>query len=205
MRLFLVRHGETAWNSEKRLTGHSDIPLSALGEQQALLVAARLADDTLDAVYASDLQRAVRTAELIIAGRKVEVIQDDSWREVNYGAWDGLTAVEIESRFPGDLQARAADPDGWAPLGGETRAAMHQRVVAAAQLLRERHREQTVLVVTSSGPLDVLHRWLTGSDLPGRASERNANGAISYVEWDSERPRVVFWNYLAHLQSPASS
>ena len=202
MRLFLVRHGETAWNFEKRLTGHSDVPLSALGEQQARLLGARLADQALDAVYASDLQRAAGTAELILAGRGPEVTRDAAWREINYGAWDGLTAVEIQTRFPGELEARAVNPDGWAPSGGETRRAMHTRITAAIQILRMRHPGGTVLLVTHSGVLDVIYRWLNGRDLPGRASERNANGALSRIDWDAEVPQIAFWNDVGHLREP---
>ncbi|MHB8156286.1 MAG: histidine phosphatase family protein, partial [Desulfocucumaceae bacterium] len=73
-RVFLVRHGETIWNSEQKLQGHADIPLSDKGRQQAKALAERLAPRSISAVYCSDLGRAVETASQIAETRKLEVI-----------------------------------------------------------------------------------------------------------------------------------
>ena len=92
LELWLVRHGETDWNFERRMQGHSQTRLSALGVRQAQCLAARLKGETFDAVYSSDLERALQTAQVVFPER--EIIQDRRLREITYGVLDGTTELE---------------------------------------------------------------------------------------------------------------
>jgi len=83
--LLLVRHGETDWNAEGRLQGHTDRPLNDFGRRQAAALAERLADDDIDAVYASDLARARETAEILADRLGLAVVTDPDLRERNWG------------------------------------------------------------------------------------------------------------------------
>ena len=99
-RLCLVRHGETAWNAERRLQGHTDIPLNAHGLAQAQATAASLAGERFDAAYSSDLARARQTAEAIAGRCRLTPAFDDRLRERHYGAFQSLTYDEARARYP---------------------------------------------------------------------------------------------------------
>ena len=104
--ILLARHGETDWNSGRRVQGHTDIPLNAAGVEQARALAEQLAGEPLTAVFSSDLSRALDTARAVAAVHGLEVTVDPRLREKNFGTWEGLTDVEIAERFP-DASARA--------------------------------------------------------------------------------------------------
>lgn len=152
--LLLVRHGETDWNRDGRWQGQADAPLNERGREQARALADELAGEPVEAVYASDLSRARETAEIIAArldGRPVEV--DPRLREVHVGAWSGLTMAEIEERYPAAVARwRAGDP-AHDFAGGETYAAMGERVVDALAEIASRHPEGEVLVVLHGGSI----------------------------------------------------
>ena len=98
--ILFVRHGETDWNVEQRVQGHSDRPLNANGEAQARALADKLRDDRIDAVYASDLARARDTAAPVAEAHGLEVELLPGLREKDFGTWEGLLDTEIRERFP---------------------------------------------------------------------------------------------------------
>ena len=99
-RLLLVRHGVTEFNDTRRFCGYSDIEMNATGQRQADSLRDRLAGEKIDAVYSSDLKRALETAEAISSGRNVDIVACPELREMNYGDAEGLTFQEIGSRYP---------------------------------------------------------------------------------------------------------
>jgi probable phosphoglycerate mutase len=154
--LILVRHGETDWNRDGRWQGHADAPLNDRGREQARALADELADENVAAVYSSDLSRARETAEIVAARLNRPVDVDARLREVHVGGWSGLTTEEIETRFPDDVARwRAEDPQHTFD-GGESYAAMGERVVAALEEIAARHPGKHVLVVLHGGPIRAL-------------------------------------------------
>ena len=97
--ILLARHGETDWNRDLRVQGHSDTPLNETGRAQARELARSLAAEPIHAIYASDLARARETAEIVAAARKLEVSSEPGLRERSFGSWEGLTRQEIDDRF----------------------------------------------------------------------------------------------------------
>jgi broad specificity phosphatase PhoE len=167
-RLLLVRHGESTWNADGRWQGQADPPLSSLGEQQAAEAATRV--DSIDAVWASDLARARRTAEIVAGGLGasgpgigrlgVEVQVDPRLRERDAGEWQGYTRAEIEELWPGYLAT------GRRPPGYESDDALLARVLAAIDEIGAAHRGESVLVVVHGGIVRTLERHF-GDDLHG--------------------------------------
>ena len=147
--ILLARHGETDWNREGRWQGWADPPLNPTGRVQAAALAEQLAETPLDAVYSSDLRRALETAELLAEPHQLNVVTDPDLREIDIGAWSGLTRVEIAERFP----------DGSRP-GGETREQHSVRVLAAVERIARAHPGERVLVVAHGGCLRALQRHL---------------------------------------------
>jgi len=161
--LLLVRHGETDWNRELRFQGQADPPLNDAGRAQARELARTLAEVEIDAVYTSDLRRAVETAEIVAAGRGIPILAEPGLREVDVGSWSGLTREQIEERFPG-----ARDHDG------ETREAHLARVVATVERIAAENDGKRVLIVSHGGSLRALH----GHALKVESVPRIANCAV---------------------------
>ena len=109
--ILLARHGETDWNRNGRVQGHTDIPLNATGIAQAQALAERLAGEPLAAVFASDLERARVTAAAVAARHELPVSIDPDLREKNFGSWEGLTDGEIAERFPAAVRGRWGDAE----------------------------------------------------------------------------------------------
>jgi broad specificity phosphatase PhoE len=153
--LLLVRHGETAWNAERRWQGHADPPLNDVGRAQARELADQLADEPLTAVYSSDLVRAHETARIVAERHGLDVVVDRDLREIDVGAWSGLTHDEIRLRFPQDLE-RWQTTGVAAERGGETTEQLHERVVAAAERIARGHEGEQILIVSHGGALRTL-------------------------------------------------
>ncbi|HOP54967.1 MAG TPA: histidine phosphatase family protein, partial [Bacillota bacterium] len=97
---YLVRHGTTQYNLENRFQGHLDIPLSNQGIEQAKKLADYLKDKKIDAIYTSDLKRAVQTAEYIAAAKSMKYRLLPSLREVDVGELEGLRWHEVKKEYP---------------------------------------------------------------------------------------------------------
>ena len=154
--LLLVRHGQSEWNAEGRWQGQADPPLTDLGELQAVEATNRL--DGIDAVWASDLVRAARTAELVARELGVAVMVDTRWRERHAGEWQGHTRAEIEAHWPGYL-AEGRRPPSWEPD-----AEVVERALDACTAIAAAHLGQAVLVVTHGGIVRTLERHLEDPD-----------------------------------------
>jgi broad specificity phosphatase PhoE len=148
--ILLARHGETDWNREHRVQGHTDLPLNDTGRAQARALAETLAHEPLDAIYASDLSRASETARAVAEPRHLPVRTLRELREKDFGTWEGLTDEEIMLRFPDARRGHWGD--------GETHEEMAGRVVAALETIAERHPRARVLVVSHGGPLRAVFR-----------------------------------------------
>ena len=155
-RILLVRHGETTWNAEKRWQGWADSPLSDLGRQQAIEAASAVG--AVDAIVASDLQRATDTARIISEAVGVgPVVTDEGLRERDVGDWSGLVSQEIEARWPGSIAAwRGGEMP--APPGGERNEDILVRFEAALHRVATVFAGAEVLAVSHGGVLRLLER-----------------------------------------------
>src|SRR5262249_30248573 len=117
-RLLILRHGETEWSRERRFTGARDIPLTERGRWQAEAMATSLADRSLQGVWTSPLERARTTAEVVAEPHHLELTVSPEFREMAFGAWEGLTRAELAARTPGAARTWEADPHRVTPDGG---------------------------------------------------------------------------------------
>jgi broad specificity phosphatase PhoE len=157
--ILLARHGETDWNRERRVQGHTDRPLNAAGEAQARELAESLVDERIDAIYASDLSRAYDTAQFVAEPRGLAVVQLADLRERHFGTWEGLTDTEILERFPQAITGSWGD--------GETPDEMSVRIIAALRVIAAEHAGGQVLVVSHGGPMRaMLRRYSADIDGP---------------------------------------
>ncbi|MEX2586601.1 MAG: histidine phosphatase family protein [Actinomycetota bacterium] len=167
-RMLIVRHGQSIWNLHGRWQGQADPPLSPEGEHQALDAANCLFGTGIHRIFASDLQRARRTAEILAEHLGVATVTTDAGlRELDVGKWTGLTRDEIEHRWPGMLAARAQNRL-LTPPGGETPRNLATRVSRAvneiaATILRETNANRTgeplvAVLISHRGPISTLER-----------------------------------------------
>jgi broad specificity phosphatase PhoE len=204
--LWLVRHGETGANAERTFQGHLDVPLNERGEEQARAVGRYLERQSFDAIFASDLSRAARTAELI-AGSRQEIILDPRLREMHYGLLQGVRYDEaVQVLTPHGLadawmRGEMHRPGVRIP-GGETsrrfrgRSSSFVRDLDAAYLGPEDDGEHHVLIVAHGGKLAVLMTVLLGLPMRSRMAFRFANCAVTKVTRERDRSSLDLHNLI---------
>lgn len=162
----LLRHGETALTPQKRFSGSggSDPELSATGRRQAAAVAESLAArGTVQSVISSPLRRCRETAQAVADRLGLTVTVEEGLREVDFGAWEGLTFAETRERFPEDLQAWLDSPKAAPTGGGESFASATRRISATRDRLLAEHAGRTVLLVSHVTPVKILVRLALGA------------------------------------------
>ena len=204
-RLIVLRHGETAWNQDTRIQGHTDIPLNPTGLWQASKLGEALSDEPLAAVYASDLQRAWATAQAVAQPHGLTVTAETGLRERHFGGLEGKTWLEIETHHPEEAVLWRTRQPEWVPQGGESLVTLRVRVLAALNQLAARHMGQQMALVAHGGVLDVLYRAATGLELQAPRSWQLKNAAINRLLWTPESLTLVGWGDVAHLETDAPS
>ena len=204
--LVVVRHGETDWNRMRRLQGHTDIALNASGVLQAGRLAARLADETIAAIYTSDLARARDTALPVAAALGLIAKETPLLRERNYGLFEGLTFEEILTRYPQDAERLKARDAAYAMPGGESQEAFYTRAVATVGKIAMHEIAEgvsgerlCVLIVTHGGVLDMLYRAAYELPLDVARTRPIPNAALNRLAFDGHRFRVLEWADDGHL------
>ncbi|WP_094604644.1 Phosphoserine phosphatase 1 [Sporomusa silvacetica DSM 10669] len=198
-RLIVVRHGQTVWNLERKYQGHSDIALTDKGLRQAEAVGARLADEKIDAVYASDLSRAFKTAECIAAKHSLTVSVVPALREIKFGDWEGLTYEQITAQWPGLLGKLWTTPDELQIPGGESFQQLKERAYAAIEKIVDEHPDQTVVVVAHGGTIGTILCAMLDIHLNHVWNIRQDNTAVNIIEYYEGRPTITLLNCVRHL------
>ena len=203
--IILVRHGETDWNRVRRLQGHLDIGLNERGRLQARALATALTNEKIDAIYASDLQRARDTAQAIADLHHLPVQIDPALRERCYGAFEGLMYDDIQAHFPQAFaEWRARDLHARFPQGERSAETLHefsQRAVAAVTHLAHQHVGKKIIIVTHGGVLDCIYRAAQGMDLLSPREFDMKNAAINRLRWLNTALHVTQWSDVAHLET----
>ena len=200
--VLLVRHGQTEWNLNGRWQGHADVPLNETGRQQAKAIAQRLARQTkweIDALYASDLERAAETAVIIGNAINHTPIFDPIWRERDMGDFSGLTRPEIVAKFPGLLDGERSG-FGLTPPNGEDGDLFWDRGAQAIGDLVANHVGQTILVVSHGGFLYAIIARLLGIGQENFGNLRFGNTSLSMMQISSHRARLHLLNDMNHLR-----
>jgi len=203
MKLLLVRHGETDWNLERRYQSYNDVPLNQIGLQQAEQLAQHLADENIDVIYASDLSRAVKTAEPILNMRKhgLEVQKDARWREISFGKWEGLNHAELQAQWQAEVNAWYADPVHSAPPNGETLLQLSARVQSALDEMKSKHKDETVLLVAHGGTIQVLLCLILGVDLKRHWQFHVAQASLTILRFYEEGAILNLFNDIHYLKA----
>ena len=202
--IWVVRHGETPWNTVRRVQGWEDIELNEIGISQAQALGRHLAANTqstrpINAIYSSDLKRAHVTANIIGTSLGLKPQIEKGVRERNFGVLQGLIFHTMHEHQPEAAKIWASrDPEGVIPEG-ETLGAFHRRVVQAINEIAARHVGQRVMVVSHGGAMDII--WRHASQL-GLQAERQApivNTSVNRISVSETGWKIIDWGDVSHL------
>jgi len=204
-KLCLIRHGETTWNVERRLQGHTDIPLNTKGILQARQMAQALKNTKLlfDVLYTSDLKRAADTANAIVELFGVEARVDSALRERHFGALQGLLIQEAPLLQPAIWQAHLARDVEHELEGGESIRQFALRVQTVLDKIQEQHSGKTILLVSHGGTLDMMYRIASNQSLSAERVASVPNAAFNGIAHQpGDGWSVEHWGDTRHLDGP---
>ena len=192
-RICFIRHGETDWNVERRIQGHTDIPLNETGRAQALAMAYNAAHQRFAAIYSSDLKRAVETAQVLAQREDQAVKYLPQLRERHYGVFQGITAAEGAERYPAAYAHYVARDLEYDFESGESLRRFADRVADGIDWLLRHHSGQTIAVVSHSGVLDMIYRRATGRPLHTPRDFIIPNCALNWFHFDGRGWHLESW------------
>ncbi|QBE63051.1 histidine phosphatase family protein [Pseudoduganella lutea] len=201
--LLLIRHGETAWNAVRRLQGHLDIGLNDAGRRQASALARSLAAEPLAAIVASDLQRAMHTAEAVAEYHHVPFHTDPALRERGYGVFEGLLYTEIEARYPDHFTAwQGRHVDSVMPHGerhAESFRQFYERCTAAIGHWADQYPGRRIAIVAHGGVLECAYRAAREMTLESPRDFQVRNASINRFTWSEGKLALTHWGDVDHL------
>lgn len=203
LRLFLLRHGQTAMSRANVFCGRGlDPELTVEGTAMADAFAAAYRTTAWRAIYSSPLQRARATAEPLARALDIPVQSRDDLAELDYGRWDGLSADEISRDHHVEYERWVADPAWNPPTGGETAVALAQRMTRVIEEIDVTHSDGDVLVVSHKASIRVALCALLGVDV-GRFRYRFGCpvGSLSIVEFGAHGPLAATVADRSHLDA----
>lgn len=210
LKIIFVRHGLTSWNHVRRYQGHTDIVLSEDGIKQAYALKKRFSNTHVEAIYSSDLLRAVKTAEIINEAHSLPLHTCPELREINFGIWEGLTFSEITERYPELIQKWLTTPHLVEIPEGESVIKVQARGMEVTQQIIARHRKGQVIVVAHGVIIATILGGLLKIPLHRIQEYKQDNTAVSIVTVapiDAKRnspgyqASLEMFNDLSHLES----
>ncbi len=200
-KLILIRHGQSEANLQRRFAGIYDAPLTALGEQQAALSAAYVAENyKVSRVYASDLKRAYFTGKAAADACGVEIFPDKRLREISAGAWEGMLFEDIVEKYPKDFERFMTDVGASRATDGESVAELGTRVMDALRDLAERHEGETIVIATHATPIRAVQSLVSFGDL-AHMQELSwvSNASVSVLAYEEGKFSFDLISYDEHL------
>jgi broad specificity phosphatase PhoE len=200
--VFLVRHGQTESNKLGLFHGATDVPLNALGLQQADLVARRIAEfEHVRSLHSSPLARALRTAHAIGSRTNLRPRLHAGLAEMNFGQAEGLTLAQLAEHYP-EAARRFADftDHGAAFPGGESRGGFHGRVREALDRIVTQHQGERLVVVAHGGVIASVVAQILGEDPGDWRKYHIDNCSITHLELATSGPVAHFVNDIVHLE-----
>lgn len=196
LEVWLIRHGETDWNAQRRWQGQSDVPLNDLGRRQAEALAARLRRQTFDAIHSSDLSRAHETARLVFPNQTI--VPEPRLRELNFGSFEGKTWDQLQESDAAMLKRWREDPYACQPPGGEH---FGQVVSRAKAWYQELPAQGKIAAVAHGGVIRALTYAITGTPAGAGWGFSFDNGSVTILQRFQTTTILKRVNDTAHLEN----
>lgn len=199
--IYIVRHGQTEWNVQKRLQGHHDSPLTELGKQQAQWLGEALKDETIDYIYSSSSDRAYHTAEYIRGNRKIDNVKCDDLMEIHLGDWEGLTHDEAKESNPEQNENFWNRPDQFKVNNSETFMDVKKRALSVLNSIISEHKGKSTLIVTHTVVVKLLMAHFEGRALNDIWNPPYIHPAcLCKIEIDHEKVNILLHGDTSHYQ-----
>ncbi len=201
LKLYLVRHGESAWNVKHFYTGQTDVPLSELGELQAQRLAEKFTEQRFDSIYASPLKRAQDTVRPTAHLKNIPLRLDARLAEIHHGAWEGNPAAVIREQYAEEYLAWRTEPHRVKMPDGESLGDVSERVSDFLQQLVSEYQDGSILIATHDAVLRVIVLQTLGMGLEYFWRWRFDNASVSVLERiEDGHFRLALLNDVHHLK-----
>ena len=207
-RIFLVRHGQTAWNVGEIFRGRADIPLDETGLKEADLAGDALKDETIHAIYSSPLKRSVQTAEGIARYQNLPVQPLEAIIDISYGEWEGKENKEVKEKYPDLYNLWLTEPHKVRFPGGETLDEVRNRTMSAIEELIRKHENESIVLVAHRVPNKVISCAVLGLDNSHFWRIKQDTASTNLFIYDNNQWIIAYLNntfYLKVLGKPALS
>ena len=184
--IILIRHGETEWNSQQRMQGHSNSDLSSVGQVQIQALGQWMKNAPFDHIYSSDSLRAKQTAEAITQFSGHELKIDLRLREKNLGVFEGLTSEEARERHPEVFRLFKTSGSKYVIDEGESTQQLQDRALEIVEEIRIKHPEERVLLVTHGGFIRVVMKHSLGLSLETPTRFLIRNTGVFRLVWEDK-------------------
>jgi 2,3-bisphosphoglycerate-dependent phosphoglycerate mutase len=198
-RVWLIRHGQTDWNTQHRWQGHAPTSLNAMGHEQARALGLYLRDAPIEAVYTSDLPRALQTAQAVAAYHNLEPIVETRFREINVGVFQALFPDELAELYPAELASWRSGDTTYAPPGGESLNQVQQRAMQAFADVVARDNGDHIAIVTHGGTIRQMLKGICSDDPAVAGKIPVPNTSYTLLRRDDDRWRVEQLTVTPHL------
>ena len=198
---YLVRHGQTVWNTLGQTQGHGNSPLTDLGERQASELAEALKDYPIDTIYCSDLGRAIQTAEIVGMKLRIEVRPTNLLREMGFGVWEGMPLKNIEKKYPDTFRMWREEPDKVHIPEGEALSVVRDRTNELIESLNNKYDNKHILLVSHSVTVRVMLLEFLESHVRNLYRIKQDNTALNIVEYRDYGPVIMNMNDTRHLKT----
>lgn len=205
-KIYLIRHGEAEGNLYRLWQGHWNGKITPMGYRQIDALAERFKNIQIDALYSSDLCRAVTTAGAITKYHKLELTKTPRLREINCGPWEGVPFGNVEYYYPEQMSYFNSDPDRWRVDGAETFEQCRERIRSVLTDIAREHDGQTVAVVSHGMAIRTILSYFLGvrsEDI--RTLPHGDNTSVSLLYFDGEKFLVEYYNDNSHLPAEIST
>ena len=193
-RVYLIRHGETANAKDHALNGHFDIELSQKGRDQIQAIAEILKISPIKAVYSSDLKRTRNSAEIISIQHGLDPVCYPELRELSFGKWEGLSLKELNSKYPGEVEKRFANPATFQAEGGETLQQLIERALPKYEQIIANHPGDEIVIMSHGGVNRVILGHLLGIPLNNVFRITQENAGLNIIQYYNSQPVVELIN-----------
>ena len=184
-KIYLIRHGETYWNIQNRIQGHSPNSINENGKIQSQKLKERLSGIVFDEIYSSDLPRALHTAQIIFPNKEIKITQ--SLRERYFGLWEGKTKNEIQSQSPEIFEIYQTKKKLHLSSKGESLNFFRKRILKAITEIAEQNKGKTIAIVTHGGVIKFFYQIIHNFPVEKVREIAFNNTSLNVVEFDSDK------------------